>query len=150
MQFKNIGFRVPGLHAAASMALTEAHMSTTAQQHREALAFWQMHGLTAAIDHAGICRSTLHAWRAAYLERGAAGLAGRNRAPKQTRAQLAAGTACGDSPAAQSVVEHGAGQVAQGVGRVVRRTSPAAAERALCSALIFPIFFDRSNLMGFE
>jgi len=40
MQFKNIGFRVPGLHAAASMALTEAHMSTTAQQRREALAFW--------------------------------------------------------------------------------------------------------------
>jgi len=30
MQFKNIGFRVPGLYVAASMALTEAHMSTPA------------------------------------------------------------------------------------------------------------------------
>jgi len=80
MQFKNIGFRVPGLHAAASMALTEAHMSTTAQQRREALAFWQKHGLAAAMDYAGVCRSTLYAWQAAYLERGMAGLASKPRA----------------------------------------------------------------------
>ena len=31
MQFRNIGFRVPGLYAAASMALTEANMSAAAE-----------------------------------------------------------------------------------------------------------------------
>jgi len=31
MQFKNIGFGVPGLYVAASIALTEATMSTTAE-----------------------------------------------------------------------------------------------------------------------
>jgi len=60
-------------------------MSTTAQQRREALAFWHKHGLAAAMDHAGVCRSTLHAWQAAYRERGIAGLSSKRRAPKQTR-----------------------------------------------------------------
>jgi len=48
MQFKNIAFCVPGLFAAASIGLTEAHMSTTAKRRREALAFWRKHGLVAA------------------------------------------------------------------------------------------------------
>lgn len=50
-------------------------MSATTQQRRDALAFWQNHGLVTAMDYARISRSTLHAWRRAYRQRGAAGLA---------------------------------------------------------------------------
>jgi len=117
MQFKNIGFRVPGLYAVVSIALREANMSATAQQRRDALAFWCKHGLQAAMDHAGVCRSTLHAWRAA--EAGARrGRAGEQepRAEAPARAQLAAGATGRDAPAAQGNPQHGARQVACAAG----------------------------------
>jgi len=85
MQFKNIGFRVCGLYAVAALALREANMSATAEQRRKVLAFWDRHGIEAAMDHAGVCRSTLHAWRAAYRKQGAVGLASKSRAPRRVR-----------------------------------------------------------------
>ena len=70
MQIKHIGFRVRGFYTVASFALKEHHMSTSAQQKRHALVFWENHGLKATIDHANVSRSTLYAWRKTARERG--------------------------------------------------------------------------------
>jgi len=82
MQTGNIGFRVPGLYHVASLALKEARMSTTAEHRRGVLAFWEKHGLQAAIDHAEVSRATLYAWRVAYHRRGVAGLTDMSDAPR--------------------------------------------------------------------
>ena len=57
-------------------------MSTSAQQKRHALVFWENHGLKATIDHANVSRSTLYAWRKTARERGVAGLADCSKAPR--------------------------------------------------------------------
>ncbi len=85
MQIKHIGFRVRGLYTVASFALKEHHMSTSAQQKRHALVFWENHGLKATMDYANVSRSTLYAWRKTARERGVAGLADRSKAPRHRR-----------------------------------------------------------------
>lgn len=82
MRLKSIGFGVCGLYATASFALKDARMSTiaTVATSWRFLAFWEKHGLRAAMDHTDVSRSTLYAWQATYREQGATGLAGKRRA----------------------------------------------------------------------
>lgn len=85
MQIKHIGFRVRGFYNVASFALKEHHMSHTAREKRDALIFWEKHGLNATRDYTGVSRSTLYAWRASLRGSGLSGLIDRSRAPRRRR-----------------------------------------------------------------
>ncbi len=62
-------------------------MSTSAQQKRHALIFWENHGLKATMDYANVSRRTLYRWQQTLAQAGGdpATLTPRSRAPKCRR-----------------------------------------------------------------
>lgn len=49
-------------------------MNEEVRRRLDLLAFWERHGSAVAVEHGGVSIRTLYRWRAAYRERGAAGL----------------------------------------------------------------------------
>lgn len=85
MQTQYVGAWIKGFYRVASYAIKADMIDEKIEAKLKVLAFWEKHGLAAAMDYSQKSRRTLYNWKKQYKQSGLSGLAGRSTAPYKTR-----------------------------------------------------------------
>ena len=85
MQNQYVGAWIKGFYRVASYAIKADMIDDKVEAKLKVLAFWDKHGLEAALDYSQKSRRTLYNWKKQYSESGLQGLRAQSTAPHTRR-----------------------------------------------------------------
>ena len=85
MQNQYVGAWIKGFYRVANYAIKADMIDNKAETKLKVLAFWDKHGLEAAVDYSQKSRRTLYHWKKQYSQSGLNGLIAKSTAPRRRR-----------------------------------------------------------------